>query len=242
MNTHSTEMKKYMLDFPVSVPVTYFKEWQDGFGARGWKVNSTIGDPAVIAATAETGECIPTSVLIHDMLDHYLCGLKMSGHRNEACALIQLASRTESDPTPDFTQMVEEDLMRGIVNGESLSSFINDDMRAHVYTEVKSNRDLIAVLKDRLGDQRLKDALVQRFFDIGQSYQTQAQSTYESHGLDYEERGDLGFKLQTLLKQVDKDAFEQQWQTAEGYFDLNDVSPQFRLSAPGNKTYALEQS
>lgn len=235
-------MKKYNQDFPVSVPVTYFKLWQDGFGARGWKLNSTIGDPAVIAATAETGERIPTSVLVHDMLDHYLCGLKTSGHRNEACALIQLASRTKSDPTPDFTQMIEEDLMHGTVNGESLSSFINDEMRAQVSIEVKSNQDLIAALKNLLGNQKLKEALVQRFFDIGQSYQTQARSSYESHGLDYEKRGNLGYKLQTLLKQIDKDALEQQWQTADGYFDINDESPQFRLSAPDKMTYVLEQS
>ena len=59
-------------DGSVQVPVTYKKVWDDGFGARGWKVNATIGDPAIIASTRETGLRINTSVFIHDILDHYM--------------------------------------------------------------------------------------------------------------------------------------------------------------------------
>jgi hypothetical protein len=28
----------------------------DGFGARGWKLNSTLDDPEIIASTRETGK------------------------------------------------------------------------------------------------------------------------------------------------------------------------------------------
>ena len=40
-----------MGDGSVQVPVTYKKVWDDGFGARGWKVDATIGDPEIIAST-----------------------------------------------------------------------------------------------------------------------------------------------------------------------------------------------
>ena len=68
-----------MSDRPTDVQLhcCYRSVWQDGFGARGWKLASAIDDPAVIAATAETGERIPTSVFVHDILDHTLCGLAM---------------------------------------------------------------------------------------------------------------------------------------------------------------------
>ena len=78
----------------VRVSCLYRRTWQDGFGARGWKLAGTANDPEVIASTAATGERIPTSVFVHDILDHFLCGLGPSGHRNEAVALLQLAART----------------------------------------------------------------------------------------------------------------------------------------------------
>ena len=79
MSRHATEVR---------VPCLYRRTWQDGFGARGWKLAGTANDPEVIASTAATGERIPTSVFVHDILDHFLCGLGPSGHRNEAVALL----------------------------------------------------------------------------------------------------------------------------------------------------------
>ena len=105
-------------DTSVRVPVTYKQLWDDGFGARGWKINATISDPEIIASTRETGQNINTSVFIHDILDHFLSGFGVSGHRSEAMALIQLSNRTGSSPAPDYEQMVREDILNGRVNGE----------------------------------------------------------------------------------------------------------------------------
>ncbi len=112
-----------MTDLNIQIPVTWRLEWDDGFGARGWKLDDSLNDPYVIAATADTGSRIATSVPVHDILDHYLCGLPLSGHRNEAIALVQLGLRTGSSPAPDFAAMVDEDLLQGRVNGESMRSF-----------------------------------------------------------------------------------------------------------------------
>lgn len=81
----------------VEVSVTYRREWQDGYGARGWKLDVSLDDPEVIASTAEAGLRLPTSVLIQDILDHHLSGLALGGHRNEAVALHQLGLRTGAD-------------------------------------------------------------------------------------------------------------------------------------------------
>ena len=86
--------------------MSYRDEWEDGFGVRGWKLDAAMRDSTVIASTAYTGENVPTSVLIQDILDHLLCGFGFSGHRNEAMAVVQLASRTGVDAEISFCPMV----------------------------------------------------------------------------------------------------------------------------------------
>jgi hypothetical protein len=76
---HSTHLS--LTRAGVCVPVSYQKTWNDGFGARGWKLDVANTDPAIIASTRETGDRIPTSVLIHDLLDHLLSGFEISASR-----------------------------------------------------------------------------------------------------------------------------------------------------------------
>ena len=111
----------------VTVGIHYRRTWDDAFGARGWKLDGTEGDPEVIAATPYPGELIPTSVLIHDLLDHRLCGLTLSDYVDEAIALIQLARRTGSDPTPDYVRMVDDDLLNGLAGAATLRRLLPDD-------------------------------------------------------------------------------------------------------------------
>lgn len=66
--------------------LTYHSEWQDGFGAQGWKLDLAMNNPQVIACTAYTGEKTQTSVLVHDILDHLVSGFWLSGYENEARA------------------------------------------------------------------------------------------------------------------------------------------------------------
>ena len=136
----------------VHVPTTYRRVWDDGFGARGWKIDVSIGDPEIIASTRETGSRVETSVFVHDILDHLLSGFGVSGHRSEAMALAQLALRTASDIRSDFEQMVKEDLMKGRVNGENIREFIGPDLVSQVPAEVTEGRDVMGSLVARLGE------------------------------------------------------------------------------------------
>lgn len=188
----------------VNIPVTYMSSWNDGFGARGWKLDCSIGEPSVIAATAEAGQRIPTSVLVHDILDHHLCGVDIGGHRNEAVALIQLQKRTGSDPRPDFTQIINEDLMHGRVNGESLRSFLPDDLRQLLTDNLEDDKQAITMLCDRLGEDKLRQRLLQQFVDIGHMEDKSAQQAFEKHGLDYNKRSEIGLCLQAILSEADQ--------------------------------------
>lgn len=187
----------------VQIPVTYMSSWNDGFGARGWKLDCSIGEPSVIAATAEAGQRIPTSVLVHDILDHHLCGVDIGGHRNEAVALIQLQKRTGSNPLPDFTQIINEDLMHGRVNGESLRSFLPDDLRQLLTDDIKNDKQAISLLCEKLGEDELRQRLLQQFVDIGHRAEQSAQQAFEKNGLDYSKRSEIGLCLQSVLHEAD---------------------------------------
>lgn len=207
-----------MLEADISVPVTYQREWQDGFGARGWKLDVSIGESSVIAATAEHGTRIPTSVLVHDILDHHLCGFGIGGHRNEAKALVQLASRTGADPRQDFRQIVDEDLLQGYCNGESLRSFLPEDLIGRIPEHILGDKDTIDFLCCDLGKQVLRDRLVSHFVTLGESVQDRVELRWLFMGLDYQRRREMGIALQHLLVQIDDLACEQEWERAHGRF------------------------
>lgn len=186
----------------VSLPATYCTEWKDGYGVRGWKLDVAIGDPAVIASTEETGKQIPTSVFVHDILDHHLCGLPMSGHRNEAIALNLLFERTGSSPVPDYTQMVEEDILRGEVNGEAMTSFLPETLLADIPEEYRKNGvTIIQYLSEKLGKDALIRTLVDHFRTLGkEGYQT-AKESWNTTGLDFQRRKTIGLCIQKLLEE-----------------------------------------
>ncbi len=216
----------------IAVPVTYQREWQDGFGARGWKLDVSINEPSVIAATAETGERIPTSVLVHDILDHHLCGFGIGGHRNEAMALLQLAARTGADPRVDFRQIIDEDIMQGHCNGESLRSFLPPDLVEQLPTDLVDGPSIIRYLLSIMDEATLHERLVQHFVQIGESVQSQVETHWRGLGLSYQRRSEMGKTLQQLLARVDKQACEQHWEQAHGRFIVGNQECALVLEMP----------
>jgi len=189
----------------VCVPVTYRKTWQDGFGARGWKLDATIADPAIIASTRETGKRVPTSVLVHDLLDHVLSGFDISGHRAEAMALVQLRKRTGSDIRDDYRQMVDEDLLHGQVNRESLADFLPRAWLANLPSaRCRDGRELIRALQEQFGEAGLRQRLVQRFIELGERGNGHAEDSWRLLGLDPSRCREIGLALQSVLAEVDR--------------------------------------
>lgn len=210
------------------VPVSYRKAWNDGFGARGWKLDATIGDPEIIASTRETGERIHTSVFIHDILDHFLSGFGVSGHRSEAMALVQLANRTGSDPAPDYAQMVREDIMRGRVNGESLRSFLPRALLERLPAGAgMDNRAIMHRLSDTLTPERLETILVEHFFEIGGAGRQHAVDSWSALGLDREKQAAIGLALQALLEEIDWRVEAASVEELHGWMDIDNHTVAF---------------
>jgi hypothetical protein len=220
-----------IVDGSAQVPVTYKKVWDDGFGARGWKVDATIGDPEIIASTRETGRRINTSVFIHDILDHFLSGFGVSGHRSEAMALIQLSKRTGSDPGPDYEQMVREDILNGRVNGEELVDFLPAELYALVPdNSTMTDKDMIAFLREQTGEDRLIESLVQNFFTLGKEGENHADESWKILGLDINKRTGIGLALQSLLGVIDQTVEELGIEELHGVISIDDRLVSFNIS------------
>lgn len=213
----------------VRVPVRYGATWADGFGARGWKLEAALAEAEVIAATPFHGERIPTSVVVHDILDHHVSGFTLSGHRAEAKALVQLAARTGSDPTPDYQQMVDEDLMAGDCHGEPLAEFLPPVLAERLPAR-GSDRERMQGLRRAVGDGLVRASLTARFLELGWAGMEEARAGWRAKGLDYARRGALGLALQRLFERLDDRVQQQGWETAGGEFLLNDGEVAFRWS------------
>ncbi|MHB8697699.1 MAG: hypothetical protein ACYC9J_06630 [Sulfuricaulis sp.] len=178
--------------------MTFRSEWPDGFGARGWKLDAAIRDHQVIASTSYSGEKIPTSVLVHDVLDHYISGFGFSGHRNEAMATAQLGLRTGTEIRSSYALMVEE-VMRGEVEGERLDTFLPLSLKAYLPTEGLATGQQMRHLADKLGINELRSTLLSHFYEIGLAGVPRAIAAWHRHGLDYDRRAIIGICLQGLL-------------------------------------------
>jgi hypothetical protein len=217
----------------ISIPVSYRAPWPDGLGASGWKLDANRDDPEIIAATGDASGAIPTSVLVHDALDHLLCGFAPSGHRAEAMALEQLARRTGSDPTPDYRQMAREDLLTGQVVGEPMLHFVGAELRSHLPPAAADwdDRAVANALRERCGDEALVEQLLQRMAGLGRAGRPHALLSWRVTGFPYRRRTQLGLRLQRLLEQMDA------WVEAEG---LSETSGEIRIGQ-GGCAFAAEQ-
>lgn len=209
------------LEDGVRVALSYRQSWDDGFGARGWKLDTTIGDPQIIASTRETGERIETSVFVHDIFDHLLSGFGVSGHRSEAMALAQLAARTGSSPEPDYRQMVEEDILLGSINGEALRSFLPEVLlQCLPDSDEISDRRVMEILVEKLGKEALQEALVAHFFELGRQGEQHARRSWQALGLMQELRSELALCTQELLSVMDRRLENEHTEQAVGHIDI----------------------
>jgi len=207
----------------ISISAIYHQTWQDGYGARGWKLNFSVNDPAIIASTSETGAMIPTSVFVHDILDHYISGFEISGHRAEAMALTQLHLRTSSNYHDDLLQLIDEDVIYGRVNGEPLETFLPPDLRQQLPIHTDSNKKKIQHLIRIHGKESIRQKLLERFIEFGNWGKEIAKDHWKKHGLVFDNRKKIGLAIQSLLVQTDKVLLNENIDSSRGVFKISNT-------------------
>jgi hypothetical protein len=222
----------------VSLDCVYRVDWPDGYGARGWKLRAALGDPEIIAATAETGERIPTSVFVHDVLDHALCGLKPSGPYDEAIALGQLASRTGADPTPDFEQIVDEDLLSGTSIDAAWLEWLPSDLQGCVADGLRDPKAMVAALQQHIGRADLRRRLIEQLGTLSLAGAAAARAHFERFGLSYEKRSQIGMALQGLLQQADEFVLDRECVEADAKVRFSPTACRFELIAPTRRRWS----
>jgi hypothetical protein len=223
---------------PVVVPAIYAVQWDDGFGARGWKLDVPDLGADVIAATPYTGERIPTSVFVHDLVDHHLCGFRLSGYLDEAGALVQLAERTGSDPVADFQQIIDEDLLSGLVAGPDWKDLLPASLVAGVDTKADPKAALQA-LRRELGDGLFRALFTAGFVQEGWRRRDAARAAWTAHGLDYAARPRIALALQELFEWMDAQVQAHAWAGARGDFWIRSRSVEFLFREPGDQRRAI---
>ena len=216
---------------PVVVPAIYAAQWDDGFGVRGWKLDLPDLGADVIAATPYTGERIPTSVFVHDLVDHHLCGFRLSGYLDEAGALVQLAERTGSDPVGDFQQIIDEDLLSGLVAGPDWKDLLPASLVAGADTKADPKATLQA-LRRKLGDGLLRALFTAGFIQEGWLRRDAARAAWTAHGLEYSARPRIALALQELFTWMDAQVQIRAWPNARGDFFIRNHAVEFLFTEP----------
>lgn len=216
---------------PVIVPTLYAEQWDDGFGARGWKLDFPDLGADVIAATPYTGERVPTSVFVHDLVDHHLCGFRLSGYLDEAGALVQLAERTGSNPVADFQQIIDEDLLSGLAAGPDWK----DLLPASLVAEIDPRADSKAALGDlrrKFGDGLLRALFTAGFVQQGWRRRDSARAAWTAQGLDHAARPRIALALQELFEWMDAQVQAHAWPRARGAFSITSHAVEHRFAEP----------
>ncbi len=198
------------------VAATYHSEWQDGFGAQGWKLNLAIDDPCVIACTSYTGAKSPTSVIVHDILDHLISGFWLSGYSNEARATAIHGLRNGIEVCSSYEWMISEIVTSKYV-AESLDNFFPPSVFKKIPADILPGQG-IAFLLEQENIEDISNLMLQEFINTGIKGIPVAAKNWEELGLDFGKMHAIGLCLQALLEEADKVVTE--WISVEAVVNI----------------------
>ncbi|HEY5602933.1 MAG TPA: hypothetical protein VIM41_07495 [Gammaproteobacteria bacterium] len=179
----------------------YRSEWNDGYGAQGWKLDAALDDPAVIACTAYTGDKTPTSVLVHDILDHLVSGFSLSGYANEARATAMHGLRNGIEVRSSYEWMADE-ILNEAAKDDLLAEFLPSGMMAGVPAS-SSPDDRFASLIAHHGRACVRSTIVEGFFRTGLSGIPVALANWRRQRLEFDRMHAIGLCLQGLLAEAE---------------------------------------
>lgn len=200
-------------------PLIYRREWQDGYGAQGWKLDIAIHDHEVIACTSYTGQKSQTSVLIHDLLDHLVSGFWLSGYHNEARATAMHGLRNGIEVRSSYEHMIEE-ILQSRNLGEPFQNFLPSKVVNGIPENCVLDVQKFDFLLERLGPHELRTMLLQGFLAVGISGIPVAYEQWKKQGLLFERMNAIGRCLQRLQERGEELIAEANANSATGSFQI----------------------
>jgi len=205
--------------------LTYHSEWQDGFGAQGWKLDVAINDPQVIACTAYTGNKTPTTVLVHDLLDHLVSGFWLSGYANEARATAIHGLRNGIEVRSSYEWMTKE-ILNDKPPLDHFTEFLPEKITGHIPARYTYAEKTTFLFKEyALND--IRNYILENFYRIGLSGIPIAISHWQNKGLDFKNMYSIGMCLQDLLVEAQEVIKTWNVEAATGQILVDNISCEF---------------
>ena len=211
------------------VDVTYHAQWQDGYGAQGWKLDVAMDDPLVIACTAYTGGKTSTSVLVHDILDHLVSGFPFSGYANEARATAMHGLRNGIEVRSSYEWMVDE-----ILNDNACEEQLTEFLQGTIVEGVAAPNcpgEMMASLIANHGRAKVKGHMVEGLFRAGLSGIPAALLSWEKQHLDFTRMHAIGMCLQGLLVEAQDVIENAAMEYAKGRIVVGNTACEFLIGA-----------
>lgn len=212
--------------------LTYRDEWSDSFGARGWKLESAVANPEIIACTAHAGGKSPTSVIVHDILDHLVSGFGLSGCLNEARAIVMHGLRNGIEVRSSFECLVD-DILRDPASDSDARELFAALLPAPVRFCCRSSAEMVERVGAQLGTAKMRARLIQRLIGVGLGGVRTAMTNWERRHLPFEKMADIGFCVQELLEKADDAILANKIAVADALLDLSDDVCRLELSTNG---------
>ena len=209
-------------------PLVYRTEWQDGYGAQGWKLDVAVNDREVIACTSYTGQKSQTSVLVHDLLDHLVSGFWLSGYRNEARATAMHGLRNGIEVRSSYESMIE-DILRSRNLGEPFQYFFPSKLVDGIPQSVVTDEGKFDFLLKQLGPDELRIMLLQGFLMQGISGIPLAHQQWKKQNLLFERMNAIGRCLQRLQERGESLLSELGTDVARGSFQIGNENCKLML-------------
>lgn len=187
-----------------TIKLTYQNEWQDGFGARGWKIDIAIPDPEVIACTAFTDGKSPTAVIVHDVLDHFISGFGSSGYVNEARAIVMHGLRNGIEVRSSIEWLVNDILSNSSSEANAVLESLLIQSSEILTSPSRPCNETLESLRERYGPDGLRNILAGKLIEAGLSGVPLAIGNWASHTLIFSRMAAIGFCLQRLFEQADE--------------------------------------
>ena len=209
-------------------PLIYRTEWQDGYGAQGWKLDIAVNDSEVIACSSYTGQKSQTSVLIHDLLDHLVSGFWLSGYRNEARATAMHGLRNGIEVRSSYERMIE-DILQSRNLGEPFQNFLPSKVVAGIPQNCVTDTDKFEFLLKQRGLDELRTLMLQGFLALGIGGIPLAYEQWKKQNLRFEKMQAIGRCLQRLQERGESLIAEAGADMATGSFQISNEACQLML-------------